>query len=59
MFTTYIKNVQELSYKKHNEQKESTKLWLKDLQQQRGYFTYIAQGFEQSYTFGFVSPWQR
>ncbi|ORE00929.1 hypothetical protein BCV72DRAFT_218239, partial [Rhizopus microsporus var. microsporus] len=46
-------------YKKHNEQKESIKLWLKNLQQQRGYFIYIAQNLEQSYTFGFVSPWQR
>ncbi|PHZ15073.1 uncharacterized protein RHIMIDRAFT_271277, partial [Rhizopus microsporus ATCC 52813] len=45
--------VQELSYKKHNEQKESIKLWLKNLQQQRGYFIYIAQNLEQSYTFGF------
>ncbi|CEG69540.1 hypothetical protein RMATCC62417_05599 [Rhizopus microsporus] len=53
------KKVQELSYKKHNEQKKSIKLWLKDLQQQRGYFIYIAQDFEQSYTFGFVSLWQR
>ena len=53
------KKVQELSYKKHNEQKESIKLWLKDHQQQRGYFTYIAQDLEQSYIFGFVSPWQR
>ncbi|ORE09532.1 hypothetical protein BCV72DRAFT_302765 [Rhizopus microsporus var. microsporus] len=51
------KKVQGLLYKKHNEQKESNKLWLKNLQQQRGYFTYIAQDFEQSYTFNFVSPW--
>ncbi|PHZ09377.1 uncharacterized protein RHIMIDRAFT_263742 [Rhizopus microsporus ATCC 52813] len=49
--------VHRLLYKKHNEQKESNKLWLKNLQQQRGYFTYIAQDFEQSYTFNFVSPW--
>ncbi|CEG73275.1 hypothetical protein RMATCC62417_08686 [Rhizopus microsporus] len=53
------KKIQEPSYKKHNEQKESIKLWLKDLQQQRGYYTYIAQDFEQSYTFGFASLWQR
>jgi hypothetical protein len=53
------KKVQELSYKKHNEQKEPVKHGLKDLQQQRDYFTYISQDFEQSYTFGFVSPWQR
>ena len=53
------KKVQELSYKKHNDQKEFIKLWLKDLQQQWGCSTCIAQDFEQSYTFGFVSPWQR
>ncbi|CAO3631321.1 unnamed protein product [Mucor hiemalis] len=52
------KKIQESFFKLHDDQHESVKLWLQNLGQ-KGYSSFLGADFQQNYTFGFVSPWQK
>lgn len=52
------KKIQEAFYKRSESQEESLKIWLEELKQQ-GYDTFINNDFDVTFSFGFVSPWQK
>ncbi|KAI8378856.1 hypothetical protein EDC96DRAFT_571031 [Choanephora cucurbitarum] len=52
------KKIQETFYMKSSNEKESVKLWLKDLEE-KGYSTFVGNDYDNSFTFGFSSPWQK
>jgi hypothetical protein len=52
------KRIQENAYKCHSDQPESIKIWIDELKT-KGYSAYIGDSFNNSYTFGFISPWQK
>ncbi|GAA5803434.1 hypothetical protein HPULCUR_008916 [Helicostylum pulchrum] len=53
------KKIQKAFYKKADDQKESVKLWLTELKENEGYDTFLADNFDSTFSFGFVSPWQK
>ncbi|CEG81621.1 hypothetical protein RMATCC62417_15799 [Rhizopus microsporus] len=52
------KRIQENAYKRHSDQYESIKIWIDELKS-KGYSAYIGDSFNNSYAFGFMSPWQK
>ncbi|EPB88121.1 hypothetical protein HMPREF1544_05065 [Mucor circinelloides 1006PhL] len=52
------KKIQEKYYKLAEYQQESIKLWLAKLSE-KGFGTFLGADFVNSYTSGFISPWQK
>ncbi|CAO3644781.1 unnamed protein product [Mucor hiemalis] len=52
------KKIQEAFYRKSTDEKESVKMWLQELNQ-KGYSSFVHSTFEDDFTFGFSSPWQK
>lgn len=52
------KKIVESFYKRADSQQESVRKWLEELNEQR-YDTYIAANFNTTFSFGFLSPWQK
>ncbi|KAI9481152.1 MAG: hypothetical protein EXX96DRAFT_204813 [Benjaminiella poitrasii] len=53
------KNIQQEKYQRDKNQYESVKLWLKELEDEKHFDTFIGNNFYSNFTFGFLSPWQK
>ncbi|KAI9484042.1 MAG: hypothetical protein EXX96DRAFT_560613 [Benjaminiella poitrasii] len=53
------KNIQQEKYQRDKKQYESVKLWLKELEDEKYFDTFVGNDFYFNFTFGFLSPWQK
>lgn len=53
------RGVQERAYRKHRDEAISTRLWLENLRAEEGFSVFFSDNFQETFSFGFVSPWQR
>ncbi|KAG1048091.1 hypothetical protein G6F43_009497 [Rhizopus delemar] len=57
-FTESNLKIQEVAYKRAESQKDSVKIWLDKLKN-KDIDTYIGSDYQENFSFGFVSPWQK